>query len=253
LTDETTDLLYRLGEQDRIVGISAFTRFPPEARKQKPRIATYTDAQIPQIMDLKPDLVLGFSDLQADIAQQLIRKGISVWITNPRSVAEIEHSLIQIASLVNKTEEAMHMVKRLQERREIWKADFLPQEKRVRVYFEEWYDPLITGIQWVGELIELAGGRDVFAELREESLAGNRIISPKQVIEKNPDLIIGSWCGKPFKPKRLYEREGWTQICALQTEQVFEIQSSLLLQPGLVALDQGLQEMRNLISRWESL
>lgn len=251
LTEETTETLYLLGEQDRIVGISGFTVRPKEARKEKPKVSAFIDANIQKIIDLKPDLVIGFSDIQADIAKKLIKKGITVWVNNHRSVEDIFKMIIQLGSLVGKQSEALQLVasyeKRIAEIKEItnsWKI-------KPKVYFEEWFDPLISGIQWVSEIITLAGGEDVFEELGKESLAKNRIIEKqKEVIKRNPDIILASWCGKKFKIKKMLARKGWGSIKAIEADQVFEINSSIILQPGPASVSEGLESLFSIFHEW---
>jgi len=251
LTEETTELLYLIGEQDRIVGISGFTVRPKRARKEKPKVSAFIDANIDEILALKPDLVIGFSDIQADIAQELIKKGITVWVNNHRSVEEIMKMIVQLAALVGRTETGLDLVhhyqKRILEIQQItaqWKT-------KPKVYFEEWYDPLISGIQWVSELVELAGGIDLFVENGRESLAKNRIIEHhKEVLTRKPDVILASWCGKKFKPKRMFEREGWKDTPAFQKNEFYEIDSGIILQPGPASVSEGLEIMHKIFSDW---
>jgi iron complex transport system substrate-binding protein len=251
LTEETTETLYLLGEQDRIVGISGFTVRPPKARREKPRVSAFTSAKIDRILELKPDLVLGFSDLQADIAAQLVRQGIEVHVFNHRSIRQILNMIVQLGSLVGAGDKALSWVRDWENKAEYLRAALPPMESRPRVYFEEWDDPIITGIRWVSELIELAGGRECFPENAVESLGKNRIVAdPLEVARRAPDIIIGSWCGKKFRPERVCLRTGWESIPAVRDRQVFEIKSSLILQPGPAALTDGLTELRNIIQAW---
>lgn len=253
LTEESTETLYLLGEEDRIVGISGFTVRPERARKEKPKVSLFTDASIDKIVDLKPDLVIGFSDIQADIAAQLIKKGLNVWVSNQRSVEEIMAYIIQLGSWVGKQEEAIALVNDYQKRLEEIQSITQKWGKRPKVYFEEWYDPLISGISWVSELIEIAGGDECFAHLAKESLAKGRIIAKhEEVIEVNPDVILASWCGKMFKKQKMLSREGWDQIKAVQDDQIFEIDSAIILQPGPAALTDGIEEIFRLLNRWQS-
>lgn len=253
LTEETTETLYLLGQQHRIVGISGFTVRPPEARRDKPRVSAFTSARIDRILALEPDLVLGFSDLQADIAAQLIRQGIEVHVFNHRSVEGILAMIVQLGSLVGASEEATRWVEDW-ERRAREMRDGLPaKDRRPLVYFEEWDDPIITGIRWVSELIELAGGRECFPENAARPLGRDRIVAdPGEVIRRAPEIIIGSWCGKKFRPQRLAERPGWTTIPAVRDAQVFEVKSALILQPGPAALTDGLAELRRIVAGWHS-
>lgn len=251
MTEETTETLYLLGEQDRIVGISGFTVRPPEARKEKPKVSAFTSAKIAKILDLKPDLVLGFSDLQADIAAELVRKGVEVHVFNHRSVDEILNMMVQLASLVGRGEDMLEWVTEWERSAERMRADLPPEAERPKVYFEEWDDPLISGIRWVSELIELAGGRDAFSDNAQEPLGKNRIIAdPLEVVRREPDIIIGSWCGKKFRPEKVAAREGWGNVPAVRNKQIFEIKSALILQPGPAALTDGLGELRRVIENW---
>jgi iron complex transport system substrate-binding protein len=253
LTEETTETLYLLGEEERIVGISGFTVRPPRARQEKPRVSAFTSARIDKILALDPDLVLGFSDLQADIAAELIRQGIEVHVFNQRSLDEILRMIVQLGSLVGAGAKAMDWVTDWERSAsEMRRARSAPEE-RPRVYFEEWDDPIITGIRWVSELVELAGGRDCFPENAAQPLGRNRIVAdPREVVKRSPDIIIGSWCGKKFRPQRVAEREGWGDIPAVRRGDIFEIKSALILQPGPAALTAGLDQLRNIISRWEA-
>lgn len=253
LTEETTETLYLLGEEDRIVGISGFTVRPPRARKEKPKVSAFTSAKIDKIMALEPDLVLGFSDLQADIAADLIRLGIEVHVFNHRSVEEILNMMVQLGSLVGASDRVGQWVSEWEAEAELIRAALPPVDQRPLVYFEEWDDPIITGIRWVSELVELAGGRECFPDNAVESLAKNRIVAdPLTVAEREPDIIIGSWCGKKFRPQRVMERAGWGDVPAVRDQQVFEIKSALILQPGPAALTDGLSELRKIIGNWHS-
>jgi len=251
LTEESTELIYLLGEEDRIVGISGFTVRPEKARKEKPKVSLFTEASIQKILDLKPDLVIGFSDIQADIAQELIKQGVTVWINNHRSILEIKRMIFQLGSILGKVEEAQLLLAQYDKRiTEIQKQVSL-YPIRPRVYFEEWYDPLITGIQWVSEIIELAGGIDVYESNRYSSLAKDRIVEhQEEIIEKNPDIILASWCGKMFKKKKLIAREGWERIKAVQNDEIHEIDSAIILQPGPAALSNGLEAIHSIIDKW---
>jgi len=252
LTEETTETLYLLGEQDRIVGISGFTVRPPQARREKPKVSAFTSAKIDRILELKPDLVLGFSDLQADIAAQLIRHGIEVHVFNHRSTQQILNMIVQLGALVGAGDKALAWVHKWEEEARSLRAALLPVETRPKVYFEEWDDPLITGIRWVSELIELAGGRECFPENAIESLGKNRIVAdPLEVVRRAPDIIIGSWCGKKFRPDKVCRRAGWDAIPAVRDGQVFEVKSSLILQPGPAALTDGLTELHRIINVWQ--
>lgn len=252
LTEETTETLYLLGEQHRIVGISGFTVRPTRARKEKPKVSAFTSADIPKITALQPDLVIGFSDIQADIARELIANGITVWINNHRSVDEILNMMVQLGSLVGKSEQAITLVNQIQNNMDkIYEASQLIP-KKPKVYFEEWYDPLISGSRWVSELIELAGGVDVFKEDQVASLAKGRIIADHQeVVNRNPDIIIASWCGKKFKKEKLVARQNWHTISAVSNDHIYEMKSDIILQPGPAAVTEGFAQMAGIIHAWK--
>jgi iron complex transport system substrate-binding protein len=253
LTEETTEWLYRLGQQDRIVGISGYTVRPPEARKEKPRVSAFLSAKIDEILTLKPDHVFGFSDLQADIASTLIRHGVPVTIFNQRSIKEIFSMLYQVGSIVGQTEEAVRQIGLMQAHLNLIQTNSSTFKVRPKVYFEEWDSPCISGIQWVSELIEIAGGQDCFPELGIQSLAKNRIIHDERlVIDRNPDIVIGSWCGKKFRGDRLAQRNGWSNISAVKNQQVFEIKSPYILQPGPAALTDGVDQIYQIIENWQA-
>lgn len=248
LTEETTETLYLLGEQDRIVGISGFTVRPPQARKEKPRVSAFTSAKIDKIMDLKPDLVIGFSDLQADIARDLIKLGANVLLLNHRSVNEILGMILQLAALTGSTEKGQELVQTYINSMQACASRASRLSKRPAVYFEEWDEPMISGIRWVSELIQIAGGNDCFPELAACSGGADRIIKdPQSVIDANPDIIIGSWCGKKFRPEKVAARKGWQSITAVQNEQLHEIKSPVILQPGPAALTEGLDNIEKII------
>lgn len=251
LTEETTETLYLLGVEDRIVGVSGFTVRPKHARKEKPTVSTFLDAKIDDILALKPDLVIGFSDIQANIAKELIEKGIAVWVNNYRSVQGILEMMVQLGALVNKKEAALALVHRAQENMTKFTVESKTWEVKPRVYFEEWFDPLITGIAWVGELIEIAGGIDIFKDKRG-SLAKDRILKDfDTVIQRNPDIILASWCGKTFKKKKLLERAGSQRIKAVLKDDIHEIKSSVILQPGPAALFDGLPQLHQIFLNWQ--
>jgi iron complex transport system substrate-binding protein len=253
LTEETTETLYLLDEQHRIVGISGFTVRPPQARKEKPKVSAFITAEIDQIMKLEPDLVIGFSDMQADIAKELIARGITVWINNHRSVDEIFKMIAQLGSLVGKSDAAKNLIHRLKINLANIAAADKNRERKPKVYFEEWYDPLISGIRWVSELIELAGGIDIYKEKQHTSLAKHRIIADKsEVVAHNPDIIIASWCGKKFKKEQLISRENWNTINAVKNDFVFEINSSIILQPGPAAVSDGINAIAGIIDNWHT-
>lgn len=250
LTEETTETLYLLGEADRIVGISGFTVRPPQARREKPRVSAFTSARIPRILELEPDLVLGFSDMQADIAAELIRAGVAVYVFNQRSVAGILDMILTLGHMVGAAPRAQQLVARLITDMRSIEADAARLPRRPLIYFEEWDDPLISAIGWVSELITLAGGRDCFPELATEAAGRDRIIAdPQEVIRRAPDIIIGSWCGKKFRPQRVAERPGWDAIPAVREGRLFEIKSAEILQPGPAALTEGLPQLAEIVHR----
>ena len=255
LTEETTEMLYLLGEQRRIVGISGFTVRPPEARREKPKVSAFTSAKIERIVELEPDLVLGFSDLQADIAAELIRRGVNVHVFNQRSVDEILRMIVLLGAMVGREREAAAWVGEIERKIDrLRAAAAAAAAPRPRVYFEEWYDPIISGIRWVAELIEIAGGEDCFPELSREPLGKNRIIAdPLAVARRNPDIVIGSWCGRKFRPEHVYQRAGWEKVSAVRERQVFEIKSAAILQPGPAALTDGLDQLRAIIDNWQRI
>lgn len=249
LTEETCETLYLLGEQDRIVGISGFTVRPPQARREKPRVAAFTSARLDAILALAPDLVLGFSDLQADIAAGLIRAGLAVHVFNQRTVAGILDMVQVLGALVGANARAAALVAELAAGLDAVANAATRLPRRPRVYFEEWDAPLISGIGWVSELIGIAGGEDCFAELAGAQAARDRIIAdPGEVVRRAPDLVIGSWCGKRFRPERLATRPGWHAIPAVGSGQVFEIKSCDILQPGPAALTDGLRQLHERIA-----
>lgn len=248
LTEETTETLYLLGEGDRVVGISGYTVRPPEAR-QKPKVSSFLHARYEKIEALEPDLILAFSDLQADITTDLVKRGYSVFTFNQRSVAEILQMIRVLAGIVGVAEkgealasELEHGLGRIRE-----SASTLP--RRPKVFFEEWYDPLISGIRWTEELVEIAGGDPIFPELAAAGLAKDRIVSSLQVIERAPDVIIGSWCGKPVRKERIAARPGWQQVPAVRNDQIYEVKSTYILQPGPAALTEGVTQVHDIIRR----
>lgn len=251
LTEETTEALYLMGEQDRIVGISGFTVRPTIARKEKPKVSAFTSAKVDKILALNPDLVLGFSDMQAEIAAELVKQGMQVHIFNQRSVEEILQMLMSLGALIGEPEKALGLVQGYEKIIAEVKAQSANYKVRPRVYFEEWNDPLISGIRWVSELVEIAGGIDCFPELSLQPGGKARIISDsKDVVERQPDIIIGSWCGKKFRPEQVAQRQGWQYIPAVQQGAVFEIKSADILQPGPAALTDGLQQLQTIINDW---
>ncbi len=251
LTEEPTEVLYALGEEHRIVGISGFTVRPARARKEKPKVSAFTSAKIGEILKLQPDLVIGFSDMQADIARELVKAGVEVWISNHRSVDGILAYIRRLGAMVGAGAKAEAYAQEAE--RHIAKiraaAEALP--KHPRVYFEEWDEPLITGIRWVAELVRIAGGEDVFPHQSGESLAKHRILAdPGEVVRAAPEVIFGSWCGKRFRPENVAARPGWDAIPAVRSGDVVEIKSPIILQPGPAALFDGLSEMHRHIAAW---
>ena len=253
LTEETTETLYLLGEQWRIVGISGFTVRPPQARKEKPRVSAFTSANIDKILALRPDLVLGFSDLQADIAGQLIRLGIDVHVFNQRSVAQILQMICVLGGMVGCEARAAALAAQLRDGLSKIRAAAMQLPRRPRVYFEEWDTPQISAIKWVSELIELAGGIECFPELAQESLGKNRIIAdPQEVVRRAPDIIFGSWCGKKFNAPAVAARTGWSDIPAVRAGALHEVKSPIILQPGPAALTDGLDAIHRVLSQWST-
>jgi iron complex transport system substrate-binding protein len=249
LTEETTETLYLLGAQDRIAGISGFTQRPPQARKEKPLVSAFITAEIPKILAVKPDLVLAFSDLQADIVRGLVAAGCEVMTFNQRSVEEILRMITMLGALVGKSNEASALIDRLERGLDAIRESAAKLPCKPRVYFEEWPDPIITGIRWVSELIEIAGGEDLFAELRDCPLARDRIVTADRVRDRDPQLIIGSWCGKMVKKQKIVSREGWSEVSAVKHDRIVEVKSVLILQPGPAALTDGVREVHEHIAR----
>ena len=251
LTEEPTETLYALGEQDRIVGISGFTVRPAIARKEKPKVSAFTSAKIGEILKLQPDFVIGFSDIQADIAGELIRHGIEVWISNHRSVEGILDYIRRLGAMVGAADKADAYAEALQRGLEAIEREAADLPRRPKVYFEEWDEPAITGIRWVAELVRIAGGDDIFPERAAEPLARQRILEdPDEVVRRAPDIILGSWCGKKFRPEKVAARPGWDAIPAVRDGELHEIKSPIILQPGPAALSEGVREIAALIRAW---
>lgn len=251
LTEEPTEVLYALGQAQRIVGISGFTVRPARARKEKPKVSAFTSARIDEILKLEPDLAIGFSDMQADIAQELIRRGVEVWISNHRSVDGILGYVRRLGAMVGVGEQAERYAQELEAHVERVRKGAADLPRRPRVYFEEWDAPRISAIRWVSELISIAGGEDIFAERATSPLARDRIVAdPSEVIDRAPDLIIGSWCGKKFRPEQVAARPGWQAIPAVREGELHEIKSPIILQPGPAALTDGLAALHGIIVRW---
>jgi iron complex transport system substrate-binding protein len=251
LTEEPTEVLYALGLESRIVGISGYTVRPSRARREKPRVSAFTSAKVGKIAALQPDFVIGFSDMQADIAQALIKLGIEVWISNHRTVAGIFGYIRRLGAIVGAAEAAEEYAGKLESHLNEIKESASRLPRHPRIYFEEWDDPLIAGISWVGELIAVAGGIDVFADRSHCSLGKDRIVAdPEEVIRRTPDIIIGSWCGKRFRPAEVAKRPGWQSIPAVRDMEIHEIKSSLILQPGPAAVTDGLDAIHRLVQQW---
>jgi iron complex transport system substrate-binding protein len=253
LTEEATEWLYLLGQEQRIVGISGYTVRPRRARLEKPKVSAFLTAKIDKILALQPDCVFGFSDLQADIAALLIRAGVQVTIFNQRSVEEIFAMLYQVAAMVGQAEEGLALL-------QTWRAELdaiahqaASFKRRPKVFFEEWDTPHISGIRWVSELMGIAGGDDIFPELALMPMGRDRIIADGQtIVDRAPDIIIGSWCGKKFRPDTVAARPGWQDVPAVRTGHIFEIKSADILQPGPAALTDGVAQLHRIMAQWEA-
>jgi iron complex transport system substrate-binding protein len=251
LTEEPTEVLYHLGEQDRIVGISQFTVRPDEARRDKPKVSAFTSARLERILELEPDLVIGFSDIQADIARDLIKEGVEVWISNHRSVEGILAYIIRLGSLVGRHDDVLDWVADIRHGIEAVSASAARLPTRPRVYFEEWDDPMITAIRWVSEVIGIAGGDDIFSNRSTSSLAADRIIEDHtEVVRRNPDILLASWCGKKLQPRAVWDREGWDALKPVRTRTIHEVPAEIILQPGPAALTAGLAHIHEIVSTW---
>lgn len=247
LTEETTETLYLLGQQDRIVGVSGYTVRPPEARL-KAKISAFTSAKFEKIMAVEPDLVLAFSDLQADIVRELLKRGVTVFAFNQRSVAEILDMIRVLARIVGVPERGEALIADLQSGLDRIAAAGRALPRRPRVFFEEWKDPLISGIRWVEELVEIAGGEPVFPELRTMQAAKDRVVDPGTVIPRDPEIIIASWCGTKVNPDYIRSRPGWDRISAVRHNRIHEIKSSYILQPGPASLTDGVRRLHEIIT-----
>jgi iron complex transport system substrate-binding protein len=251
LSEERTETLYLLGEDWRIVGISGFTVRPPRARREKPRVSAFTSAHTGRILALRPDLVLGFSDLQADIAATLVRAGLEVHVFNHRSVEDILRMIRTLGGMIGCSDEACALADSLSAGLAVVGARAAQLPRRPRVYFEEWDQPMISGIRWVSELVQLAGGEDCFPELAREALGRNLIIAdPLEVARRAPDIVLGSWCGKKFRPEHVAARPGWAAVPAVRNGYLREIKSALILQPGPAALTDGVRAIQSVILEW---
>lgn len=253
LTEEPTEVLYALGEERRIVGISGFTVRPPRARREKPRVSAFTSARVDEIVRLAPDLVVGFSDIQADIAQALVKRGVEVWIANHRTVEGILGYVLRLGAMVGAVAKAERYAAELRAHVDAVREKARGLPRRPRVYFEEWDEPQISAIGWVSELIGIAGGDDIFPERAACPLGRDRILEdPLEVVRRAPDVIVGSWCGKKFRPERVAARPGWSGVPAVRDGELHEVKSPVILQPGPAALTDGLDALHGIVTRWAS-
>jgi iron complex transport system substrate-binding protein len=251
LTEETTEWLYLLGEEARIVGISGYTVRPRRAREEKPKVSAFLSAKIDKILALRPDCVFGFSDLQADIAAHLVKQGVQVTIFNQRSVEEIFSMLYQVAAMVGRADDGLKLLEGMRARLLAIETAGRALPRRPRVFFEEWDEPHISAIRWVSELVGMAGGDDIFPELAVQSLGKDRIVADgAEIVRRNPDIVIGSWCGKKFRPEKVAARAGWEQVNAVREGQLFEIKSADILQPGPAALTDGVEQLHRIVLAW---
>ena len=251
LTEETTEWLYLLGQEHRIVGISGYTVRPRRAREEKPKVSAFLSAKIDKILALKPDCVFGFSDLQADIAAALIRAGVQVTVFNQRSVAEIFAMLYQVGAIVGQAEQALQRIAQIHAQLDAIRQAATSFRRRPRVFFEEWDEPHISAIRWVSELMCIAGGDDIFPELAVQPMGKDRIIADGQtIVARAPDIVIGSWCGKKFRPEKVAARPGWQDVPAVRDAQLFEIKSADILQPGPAALTDGVAQLHRIFAQW---
>ena len=252
LTEETTETLYLLGQGDRIVGVSGYTVRPPEARG-KPKVSAFISANVEKIESLRPDLVLAFSDLQADIAAALVRRGMTVMVFNQRSIAEILRMIQTVGGLVGCSGEAQSLAGRIESDLEAIRRSAAGFLNRPRVFFEEWDEPLISGIRWVEELVAIAGGEPIFPELAHASLARDRIVAPDEVLRRDPEFVFASWCGKKVNVDRIRRRPGWDTVSAVRTGRIFEIKSTYILQPGPASLTEGVRQLHMLLARGQGV
>ena len=251
LTEETTEWLYLLGEEARIVGISGYNVRPRRAREDKPKVSAFLSAKIDKILALTPDCVFGFSDLQADIASELIRKGVQVTVFNQRSVSEIFSVLYQVAAMVGQQTRGIELLEAMRARLQAIELAAQSLQRRPRVYFEEWDEPHISAIRWVSELVGIAGGDDCFPELAAQAMGRDRIIADgAEIVRRDPDIIVGSWCGKKFRPEKVAARTGWANVAAVRNGQLFEIKSADILQPGPAALIDGVEQLHRIVMQW---
>src|SRR5689334_18760263 len=248
LTEETTETLYLLGQGDRVVGVSGYTVRPPEAR-EKPKVSAFINARFDKIEALRPDLVLAFSDLQADLAAELTRRGIPVVTFNQRTVAEILQMIRMLGGLVGCQTEAADLADRLAAGLDRVRESAARFPRRLRAFFEEWDDPLISGIRWVEELVEIAGAAPIFPELANAGLAKDRIVDPAEAARRDPEIVFASWCGKKVRPATIRGRPGWDRVAAVQTDRIFEIKSTYILQPGPASLTEGVKQLHEILCR----
>ncbi|MEJ6022836.1 cobalamin-binding protein [Ramlibacter sp. PS4R-6] len=251
LTEEATEWLYLLGEEARIVGISGYTVRPRRARQEKPKVSAFLSAKTDKILELQPDCVFGFSDLQAGIAAELVKQGVQVTIFNQRSVDDIFSMLYQVAAMVGRADDGLALLAKMRARLDEIAREAAALKRRPRVYFEEWDEPRISAIRWVSELAGIAGGDDIFPELSLQSLGKDRILAnDDEILRRNPDIVIGSWCGKKFRPEKVAARPGWTEVNAVKTQQLHEIKSADILQPGPAALTDGVEQLHRIVMDW---
>jgi iron complex transport system substrate-binding protein len=248
LTEETTEWLYLLGEEARIVGISGYTVRPRRAREEKPKVSAFLTAKIDKILELQPDCVFGFSDLQAEIASQLVKKGVQVTIFNQRSVEEIFGMLYQVAAMVGRAERGLELLEGMRTRLAEIETAGRALPRRPRVFFEEWDEPLISGIRWVEELVEIAGGAPIFPELAHAGLAKDRIVDPAEVARRDPQVILASWCGKKMRKATIQNRPGWDRVSAVRDDRIYEIKSTYILQPGPASLTEGVRQLHDIFN-----
>ncbi len=247
LTEETTETLYLLGAGEKVVGVSGFTVRPPEARR-KPRVSSFLDADFEKILALRPHLVLGFSDLQADLGRELCKRGVPVFLFNQRSLAEILQAIRLIGALVGLAEAADRLARQLQGNLERLADQATRLPRRPRMFFEEWHEPLISGIRWCSELLELVGGEDVCVESRASQGAQGRIFAPEEVARRDPEGVVASWCGRKAKPEKIRARPGWDRVRAVLDDQLYEVKSPLILQPGPAALTEGAEQLARIVA-----
>ena len=247
LTEETTETLYRIGAGDLVVGVSGFTVRPKEARR-KPKVSSFLDANFDRILELKPDLVLGFSDLQADLARELAIRGVPVYLFNQRSVAQILQVVRILGALVGRSERGESLASELEANLERHARNAAALPRRPRVFFEEWNDPLISGIRWCSELVELTGGEDVCAESRTQQAAKGRVYAPEEIARRDPEAVIASWCGRKATREKIRARPGWSTVKAVVEDQLYEVKSSYILQPGPAALTDGVDQLAQIIA-----